>query len=226
MISLRSISKSYRSAEEEINILHNINLDIKQNEFLSIMGPSGSGKTTLLNILGCLNKPSSGHIYINNEDITNYNNNQLSWVRKDKIGFIFQNFNLLPRLSVLDNVILPLIYKRIKKRKRKILALNALDRVGLGGMEKKYPTQLSGGQKQRVAIARALVTEPHYLIADEPTGSLDSINTTIIMDLLMSIHRKGTTIILVTHEEDVANYATRRITLVDGQILFDSKNKE
>ncbi|MEH7781123.1 ABC transporter ATP-binding protein, partial [Bacillus safensis] len=175
---------------------------------------------------GCLNKPSSGHIYINNEDITNYNNNQLSWVRKDKIGFIFQNFNLLPRLSVLDNVILPLIYKRIKKRKRKILALNALDRVGLGGMEKKYPTQLSGGQKQRVAIARALVTEPHYLIADEPTGSLDSINTTIIMDLLMSIHRKGTTIILVTHEEDVANYATRRITLVDGQILFDSKNKE
>ncbi|OLP65767.1 Macrolide export ATP-binding/permease protein MacB [Bacillus pumilus] len=226
MISLRSISKSYRSEEEEINILHNINLDIKQNEFLSIMGPSGSGKTTLLNILGCLNKPSSGHIYINNEDITNYNNNQLSGVRKDKIGFIFQNFNLLPRLSVLDNVILPLIYKRIKKRKRKILALNALDRVGLGGMEKKYPTQLSGGQKQRVAIARALVTEPHYLIADEPTGSLDSTNTTIIMDLLMSIHRKGTTIILVTHEEDVANYATRRITLVDGQILFDSKNKE
>lgn len=119
MISLRSISKSYRSAEEEINILHNINLDIKQNEFLSIMGPSGSGKTTLLNILGCLNKPSSGHIYINNEDITNYNNNQLSWVRKDKIGFIFQNFNLLPRLSVLDNVILPLIYKRIKKEREK-----------------------------------------------------------------------------------------------------------
>ncbi|HRZ97227.1 MAG TPA: ABC transporter ATP-binding protein [Paludibacter sp.] len=210
--------------ELEVPALIDINLQIKKNEYVAIMGPSGSGKSTLMNILGCLDTPTEGKYIFNNLDVSELDDNALSAMRNKEIGFIFQNFNLLPRLNALQNVEMPLIYAGIKKGERKERALEALQRVGLQDRVHHKPGELSGGQRQRVAIARALVSKPGILLADEPTGALDSKTGEEIMALFLELHNEGNTIILITHEQEIANHAHRTVFIKDGMIHWDKPN--
>lgn len=225
LIEITNMSKKYVMGEMEVPALLNINLKIEKNEYVAIMGPSGSGKSTLMNILGCLDTPTTGHYHFNNTDVSTLDDDALSAMRNKEIGFIFQNFNLLPRLNSLQNVELPLIYSGTPAHERKERALQALEKVGLADRIDHKPTELSGGQKQRVAIARALVTNPGILLADEPTGALDSKTGEDIMRLFHELHQEGNTIILITHEQEIANYADRNIYIKDGYINSDEVNQ-
>jgi putative ABC transport system ATP-binding protein len=224
LIEIKNLVKNYSIGEIEIPALQDINLTIEKNEYVAIMGPSGSGKSTLMNILGCLDTPSSGHYYFNQVDVSTLDDDSLSAMRNKEIGFIFQNFNLLPRLNALQNVELPLIYSGTPSHERKERALKALQRVSLSDRIEHKPSELSGGQRQRVAIARALVTNPGILLADEPTGALDSKTGEDIMSLFYELHCEGNTIILITHEQEIANYAERNIYIKDGRIHSDHLN--
>lgn len=226
IISLQKIYKYYQIGTEVVKALRNINLSILQNEYVAIMGPSGSGKSTLMNLLGCLDTPTSGQYFLNNKDVSRMSDNELAEVRNKEIGFVFQTFNLMPRYNALDNVILPLIYSGKKKAERIVRGIEVLSNVGLADRIKHKPNELSGGQRQRVAIARAMVNNPSIILADEPTGNLDSKTSVEIMRLIDDIHKKGNTIILVTHEEDIAKYAKRIIKLKDGRIETDIINNE
>lgn len=210
--------------EIEVAALKGINLQIRKNEYVAIMGPSGSGKSTLMNILGCLDTPTSGEYLFNNVDVSSLNDDELSAMRNREIGFVFQTFNLLPRMSSLHNVELPLMYAGVNKQERKDRAVNALERVGLADRMHHKPSELSGGQRQRVAVARALVTNPGILLADEPTGALDSKTGDEIMALFDELHNEGNTIIVITHEKEIAEYAQRTIFLKDGKIFSDEPN--
>src|SRR5690606_10573658 len=200
MIRLESIVKSYTVGKEQIDVLKGIDLHIKTGEFIAVMGPSGSGKSTLMNIIGCLDRPTSGEYFLNGERVSDYDENALAKVRNRSLGFVFQQFHLLPRLNALQNVELPLIYAGKPKKEREQLAIEALERVGLSDRMHHLPNELSGGQKQRVAIARAIVNRPHVILADEPTGALDSKTSEQIMNLFTMLNREGTTIVMVTHE--------------------------
>ncbi|HOV98880.1 MAG TPA: ABC transporter ATP-binding protein [Bacteroidota bacterium] len=222
IIRLTNITKIYQVGDEQVFALDGINLQIEKNEYVAIMGPSGSGKSTMMNIIGCLDTPTSGLYELNGMNVSDMDDNDLARVRNKEIGFVFQTFNLLPRSNILHNVELPLIYGGMPAHERKEHALEAIERVGLTGRIHHKPNELSGGQRQRVAIARALVTHPSILLADEPTGNLDSKTGEEIMALFDTLHREGNTIILVTHEEDIASHAYRVIKLHDGKIESDS----
>ncbi len=224
LINIEGITRFYHMGSETVKALRKIDLKIFQNDYLAIMGQSGSGKTTLMNILGCLDTPTSGQYLLNNKDVSKMNDNSLAEVRNKEIGFVFQTFNLLPRLSALENVMLPLVYAGIRKEDRKEKAEIVLSKVGLKDRMSHKPNELSGGQRQRVAIARAMVNNPSIILADEPTGNLDSKVSEEIMQLFDEIHRLGNTIILVTHEEEIALYAHRIIKLKDGEIEDDYLN--
>ena len=224
MISLKRIKKTYKIGDEIIEALKDISLNIYKNEYVALMGPSGSGKSTLMNMLGCLDSPSSGEYILNNLSVAIMSDNDLAQVRNKEIGFVFQTFNLLPRASTLDNVALPLVYAGFSKINREKRANDVLESVGLSNRVNHKPNELSGGQRQRVAIARALVNNPAIILADEPTGNLDSKTSVEIMGLFEEIHKKGNTIILVTHEENIAMHAHRIIRLKDGLVESDAKN--
>ncbi|MDU7052558.1 MAG: ABC transporter ATP-binding protein [Dialister sp.] len=223
IIHLEHIQKSYYIGAEKVSVLRDIQLSVHQGEFISIMGPSGAGKSTLMNILGCLDRPTEGSYVLDGSEVSNLDDNQLAVIRNRKIGFVFQSFNLLPRLSALDNVILPMIYGNVDKSERKARAEKMLASVGLGDRIDYMPSEMSGGQRQRVAIARALINHPAIIMADEPTGNLDSKSTSEVMEIFTGLHESGKTIILVTHELDVANFATRHVILSDGCISRDIK---
>ncbi|WP_035664234.1 ABC transporter ATP-binding protein [Halalkalibacter akibai] len=219
MIKLEKITKNYRVGTEKVAILRDIDLTINQGDFLAIMGPSGSGKSTLMNIIGCLDAPSSGRYILRGEDISSYDDEGLAKVRNQQIGFVFQQFHLLPRLTAKKNVELPMVYAGISKKEREERAEQALSRVGLAERMDYLPNSLSGGQKQRVAIARSLVNEPSIILADEPTGALDTKTSETIMALLTELNQAGTTIALVTHEPEIADYTQRTIYVRDGQLM-------
>ncbi|MGB1197836.1 MAG: ABC transporter ATP-binding protein [Thalassotalea sp.] len=222
MIRVENISRTYGSGESEVNALKNVTLTIKENEFVAIMGTSGSGKSTLMNILGCLDTPTAGEYFLSNESIKSIDDITLSKIRNSKIGFIFQTFHLLPRLSALHNVILPLRYSDIEQEAAEARGNVMLEKVGLSSRSHHKPFEMSGGQRQRVAIARALVNTPKVIFADEPTGNLDSKTSYEIMDLLCDLHKQGQTIVMVTHEEDIAAYAQRVIRMKDGEVIGDT----
>ena len=224
MISISSISKEYVMGDNKLLALNNVDVSIKEGEFVSIMGSSGSGKSTLMNIIGCLDVPSNGDYFFRENNISNYSSNKLAELRNKDIGFIFQNFNLLPRLNALENVILPLLYSGKSSKERTNLALAALENVGLKDRTHHRPNQLSGGQQQRVSIARAIAGTPKLILADEPTGALDSTTSLEIMKILNDLNKLGITIVLVTHEDDIAKYGSRIITRKDGKIIEDKKN--
>jgi putative ABC transport system ATP-binding protein len=226
IITLDKIAKDYRIGKIIIHALSSITTNISKNEYVAIMGPSGSGKSTLMNLIGCLDTPTSGTYILNGQDVSKMEDNQLADIRNNEIGFIFQTFNLLPRYTALENVTLPLIYAGVPKAKRLKRASEVLESVGLGDRMAHKPNELSGGQRQRVAVARALVNHPAIILADEPTGNLDSKTSIDIMNLIAEIHQRGNTIILVTHEEDIARRAERIIRLIDGNIASDIQNKE
>ncbi len=225
IITLKDIARSYTIGSEIVNALCSITLEINKNEYVALMGPSGSGKSTLMNILGCLDTPSSGTYVLNNKDVSRLCDNELAEIRNKEIGFVFQTFNLLPKSTALENVALPLIYAGMNKIERDERALKVLFDVGLSNRVDHKPNELSGGQRQRVAVARALVNNPSIILADEPTGNLDSKTSTEIMGLFEEIHEKGNTIIVVTHEEDIAMHAHRIIRLKDGYVESDKENK-
>jgi putative ABC transport system ATP-binding protein len=225
VIRLKGISRHFKVGSEIVKALRTIDISINRNEYVALMGPSGSGKSTLMNLLGCLDTPTSGEYLLNNQDVSKMNDNELADIRNKEIGFIFQTFNLLPRSTALENVMLPLVYAGIPKPKRIEMAETVLEDVQLTDRMKHRPNELSGGQRQRVAIARALVNKPSILLADEPTGNLDSKTSIEIMGLLEEIHAAGNTIIVVTHEEEIANHAHRIIRLKDGLIESDYKNE-
>lgn len=226
IIYLENIRKSYFMGKQELPVLKDISLRIVKNEFVALMGPSGSGKSTLMNILGCLDTPTGGDYYLNGQQVSKMPDNELAEVRNREIGFVFQQFNLLPRLSALENVALPLIYSGIPGRQRMEMAMRVLEQVDLADRSHHRPNELSGGQCQRVAIARALVNNPALLLADEPTGNLDTKTSYEIMNIFGRIHDAGNTIVLVTHEEDIAHYARRIIRLRDGVIETDKPTLE
>ena len=226
IIELDDIQKSYYLGKQELKVLKGITLQVFKNEYVALMGPSGSGKSTLMNILGCLDSPTAGHYILNGEDVSKMQDDDLADVRNKEIGFVFQQFNLLPRLTAVENVALPLIYNGTPKKIRNELALEMLDRVGLSDRSHHKPNELSGGQNQRVAIARALVNNPSIILADEPTGNLDSKTSAEIMHIFDKIQLEGNTVILVTHEEDIAEYAHRIIRLKDGVIESDRQNEK
>jgi putative ABC transport system ATP-binding protein len=219
MIELDSVSKVYRSGSIEVRAVDSVDLFVAEGEFVAIMGPSGSGKSTVMNILGCLDVPSSGVYRLDGTDVGTLSENQLARIRNTRIGFVFQSFNLVPRSDALNNVELPLIYSGGHRRKRRARA--ALERVGLGGRMHHMPNALSGGEQQRVAIARALVTDPRMILADEPTGNLDSHSRAEIMDLLVELNREGHTVVLITHDREVAAFARRVVHVQDGRIVSD-----
>lgn len=224
VIKLNEISRHFVVGTETVKALRSISLTIERNEFVALMGPSGSGKSTLMNLLGCLDTPTSGNYFLNDKDVSKLNDNQLAEIRNKEIGFIFQTFNLLPRSTALENVTLPLIYAGMSKVNRLERAKKVLEDVQLTDRITHKPNELSGGQRQRVAVARALVNDPSIILADEPTGNLDSKTSIEIMGLLEVIHKAGNTIIVVTHEEDIAQHAHRIIRLIDGNISSDEKN--
>lgn len=225
LIVCKDIWKVYRIGDVDVQALRGVSLTIERGEFVAIMGSSGSGKSTLMNILGCLDQPSKGHYWLNGIDTGSFRSDQLAEIRNRQIGFVFQSFNLIPRTSALENAQLPLFYRGLPLREQRALASAALKRVGLGGREEHSPTQLSGGQQQRVAIARALVATPSLLLADEPTGNLDTQSSREIMDILSELNQDGMTVILVTHESEVAASASREIVIKDGQIQSDRVTK-
>ena len=220
-ISLRGIKKLYKIGDQEVAALNGIDLDIKEGEFAALMGPSGSGKSTLMNILGCLDRPSLGSYKLDGQEVAHLSDNSLAKTRNQKIGFVFQNFNLLSRISALDNVALPLVYAGVDSDEREERAMYFLEQVGLADRADHQPNELSGGQRQRVAIARALVNDPQIIMADEPTGNLDTKSTKEIMDIFEKMHGMGRTIILVTHEPDIAVCASRQLLVRDGVITRD-----
>lgn len=224
IIELSDIKKEYKIGTEEIHALNGVTLSINKNEYVALMGPSGSGKSTLMNMLGCLDSPTSGEYILNGLSVAQMNDNELAEVRNKQIGFVFQTFNLLPRATTLENVMLPLVYAGIDKTTREEMAKRVLEQVGLGNRILHKPNELSGGQRQRVAIARALVNNPAIILADEPTGNLDSKTSIEIMGLFEEIHKNGNTIILVTHEEDIAMHAHRIVRLKDGKVESDTLN--
>ena len=226
VIHLEHIRKSYFIGKNELPVLKGIDLDIFKNEYVALMGPSGSGKSTLMNMLGCLDTPTSGRYILSGHDVSKMEDDALARVRNKEIGFVFQQFNLMPRLSALENVAVPLIYAGISKKEREDKARFMLERVGLGQRYKHKPNELSGGQCQRVAIARALVNDPSLILADEPTGNLDTKTSIEIMEIFGKIHASGNTVVLVTHEEDIAAHARRVVRLRDGLIESDRKNEE
>lgn len=224
LIKTEGLSKIYQMEATQVVALHNINLEIHHNEYVAIMGPSGSGKTTLMSILGCLDSPTSGSYYLDGQNVSLLDDNQLADIRNRKVGFVFQTFNLLPRANCIKNVELPLIYSGVPKEERHERAVKALQDVGLGDRLTHKPTELSGGQRQRVAIARALVNNPNLIFADEPTGNLDTRTGEEIMKLFADLWKKGNSIILVTHEEEIARHAHRIIKLRDGEVIDDFRN--
>jgi putative ABC transport system ATP-binding protein len=225
IIDLKKIVKNYKVGTIIVRALREISLVIAKNEYVAVMGPSGSGKSTLMNIIGCLDTPTSGQYILNRKDVSKLEDNQLADIRNNEIGFVFQTFNLLPRYSALENVMLPLIYAGYAKAERLQMAMEVLESVQLTDRVSHKPNELSGGQRQRVAIARALVNKPSIILADDPTGNLDSKTTLDIMDLFDVIHDAGNTIIVVTHEEDIALRARRVVRLIDGEIEYDRLNK-
>lgn len=221
VIGLDQIRKSYFMGKQELQVLKGISLQIQRNEYVALMGPSGSGKSTLMNILGCLDSPTSGTYILNGHDVSTMPDNELAEIRNKEIGFVFQQFNLLPRLTALENVALPLVYAGIPKKQRTEMAMEVIQKVDLESRHHHKPNELSGGQCQRVAIARALVNNPAIILADEPTGNLDTKTSYEIMNIFSKIHADGNTVVLVTHEEDISNYAHRVIRLRDGVIETD-----
>lgn len=224
IIHLEHIRKSYFMGKNELQVLKGVSLNINKNEYVALMGPSGSGKSTLMNILGCLDTPTSGKYVLNGQDVSKMEDNSLAEVRNKEIGFVFQQFNLLPRLTALENVALPLVYAGMSKKTRIEKAMHVLDMVNLTQRSHHKPNELSGGQSQRVAIARALVNDPAIILADEPTGNLDTKTSYEIMSIFGDIHSRGNTVVLVTHEEDIANHARRVVRLRDGVIESDKMN--
>jgi putative ABC transport system ATP-binding protein len=225
VIEIQDIVKNYQVGSVIVRALRSLSVSIDRNEYVAIMGPSGSGKSTLMNLIGCLDTPTSGSYNLNGTDVSKMEDNMLAEIRNKEIGFIFQTFNLLPRYTALENVTLPLIYAGFPRAEREQMAIETLDQVGLGDRMTHKPNELSGGQRQRVAIARALVNKPSIILADEPTGNLDSKTSIDIMGLLDDIHRKGNTVIVVTHEEDIAKHAARIIKLIDGMVATDMPNE-
>ena len=228
IIEVKELSKVYGLGETAVYALAGVTTTVEQGEFVAIMGPSGSGKSTLMNILGCLDRPTSGTYLLDQKDVSGLSKNELAVVRNQKIGFIFQSFNLLPRLSALDNVIMPMLYNpdlALNDKDRKQRAVEALESVGLGNRTHHHPNQLSGGQQQRVAIARSLVNQPALILADEPTGNLDSHSGEEIMDLLKNLHAGGSTIVMVTHEHDIAAHAQRIICVRDGKVISEGRDE-
>jgi putative ABC transport system ATP-binding protein len=223
VIRVRELSRAYEMGTERILALRGVTLDIARNEYLAIMGPSGSGKSTMMNLLGCLDTPTGGEYWLNGEEVSRLSDDALARVRNREIGFVFQTFNLLPRASALHNVELPLVYAGVGGRERRERALEALTRVGLADRVHHRPNELSGGQRQRVAIARALVNRPSILLADEPTGNLDSVTSEEIMQVFADLHRAGQTVIMVTHEPDIAAHAERTVVLRDGRVESDRR---
>lgn len=224
IIELKDIAKHYKVGTQIVKALQSIDLDIKKNEYLALMGPSGSGKSTLMNTLGCLDTPTKGRYVLNQQDVSKLTDNELADIRNKEVGFVFQTFNLLPRSTALENVVLPLIYAGFSKTERKKRALEVLEEVDLSDRVTHRPNELSGGQRQRVAIARAMVNRPSIILADEPTGNLDTKTSNEIMALFEKIHAAGNTVIVVTHEEDIASYAHRIVRLRDGLIESDNRN--
>jgi putative ABC transport system ATP-binding protein len=225
VIKIRSITRDFPLGQEVVKVLKGIDLDIEKGEYVALMGPSGSGKSTLMNLLGCLDTPTTGHYALNGIDVSSMSDDELAEIRNKEIGFVFQTFNLLPRTTALDNVALPMVYAGAGKQQRHERASEVLSDVGLSDRMDHRPNQLSGGQRQRVAVGRALVNKPSIILADEPTGNLDSKTSLEIMQLFDDIHKAGNTVILVTHEEDIATHAQRVIRLRDGVIESDTKIK-
>ncbi|WP_312701481.1 ABC transporter ATP-binding protein [Sedimentibacter sp.] len=225
MISIRNLNKIYKNGSVEVHALKDVNLEIEHGEFIAIMGQSGSGKSTLMNIIGCLDRPTSGEYLLDGIEISKQEQDELSLIRNKKIGFVFQAFNLIPRTNILRNVELPMIYAKVKSSKRKQRSLELLERVGLGDRIHHVPNELSGGQKQRVAIARALANNPPIILADEPTGNLDTQSSEDIMTIFRELNDEGTSVILVTHEPEIARYADRVIVFRDGVIIEDSQKE-
>jgi len=224
VIELSAIHKHYRMGEQEVRALDGVDLVIGRNEYVALVGPSGSGKSTLMNLLGCLDTPTSGRYLLNGRDTAQLTEDELARVRNREVGFVFQSFHLLPRMSVLDNVMQPLVYRGLPRAERRRRAIEALERVGLGNRLDHRPNQLSGGQRQRVAVARALVGEPSLLLADEPTGNLDSRTSAEIMALFDALHAQGQTVVVVTHEPDIAAHCRRTVRVMDGRIVGDHPN--
>lgn len=221
LIRVDDLHKIYNPGENEVRALDGVSLTINRGEFVAIVGHSGSGKSTLMNMLGCLDTPTSGHYYLEGMDVSTLSDNQLSDIRNKKIGFIFQGFNLIANLDAVGNVELPLIYRKVRKQKRRRIAVQALKRVGLGTRLKHRPNELSGGQQQRVAVARAIAAQPPIILADEPTGNLDSRSTVEIMDILKELHKSGRTVIIITHDDDIARQVNRVIRIMDGRVESD-----
>jgi putative ABC transport system ATP-binding protein len=219
MIEIQSLKKRFQNGEEIVTAIDDVSLTIKENEFVAIMGSSGSGKSTLMNVLGCLDTPSEGKYLLDNKDVASLSDDELSRIRNEHIGFIFQTFHLLPKLDVIENVKLPLRYSSISAEEANERAFDLIERVGLSHRKHHKPFEMSGGQRQRVAIARALINKPSVILADEPTGNLDSKTSNEIMELLTELHQAGQTIVMVTHEDDIAQYAQRTIRMKDGKVL-------
>jgi len=223
MIKMREITKTYQMGDTEVKALNKVTFGVDRGEFVSIVGPSGSGKSTLMNILGCLDVPDDGEYFLDGIDINNSNDLELAHIRNKKIGFIFQNFNLLSKLNAVENVEVPLMYKGLSAKQSKEIAYNYLEKVGLKGREKHTPKELSGGQQQRVAIARALVCEPQIVLADEPTGALDQKTGLEIMEVLNELNERGQTIVLITHDPKIAKQVKRSVSIIDGQLIDEER---
>jgi putative ABC transport system ATP-binding protein len=222
MLEVKDVYKTYVTGDIKFQALSGVDLKVKKGEFTSIMGPSGSGKSTFMNILGCLDKMDSGSYILNGQDVTNLSDNELAYIRNKEIGFVFQAFNLLPRMSILENVELPMVYAGTDSKLRRTKAMDALEKVGLGNWRKHKPNEISGGQKQRVAIARAIVNNPAVIMADEPTGNLDSVVTAEILKIFQNLNEEGSTILMVTHEPEVAQYTKKIIKFSDGTIISEN----